>query len=156
MDILNKGNINDFYHIDDDVLGEGINKVVRGLDINTGEEVAIKIIKTNEMGQNDIEQLFKEIQILCEVSHPNIVKLVQVFEDQHFYLVFELMKGGNLSEIVAENNYLSEEKTAQYLSPVVDALNFCHELGITHRDLKVRTVFENSNINFDLAGQSST
>ena len=54
MEILNSGNIADFYHIDEDLLGEGINKVVRGLAIKSGEEVAIKIINTTDMGPNDL------------------------------------------------------------------------------------------------------
>jgi calcium/calmodulin-dependent protein kinase I len=74
---------------------------------------------------------------LSEVSHPNIVKLIEVFEDKNFHLVFELMKGGTLSEMVAENEFLAEERAANLLLPIVDALNFCHEIGITHRDLKV-------------------
>jgi calcium/calmodulin-dependent protein kinase I len=61
MEILNSGNIADFYHIDEDLLGEGINKVVRGLAIKSGEEVAIKIINTTDMGPNDLQYLFKEI-----------------------------------------------------------------------------------------------
>lgn len=137
MEILNSGNISDFYHIDEDLLGEGINKVVRGLTIKSGEEVAIKIINTKEMGPNDLQYLFKEIQILSEVSHPNIVKLIEVFEDKNFHLVFELMKGGTLSEMVCDSDFLSEDKAAPLLLPVVDALNFCHDIGITHRDLKV-------------------
>lgn len=140
LEILNAGRIADFYHIEEDVLGEGMNKVVRGLNIKTGEEVAIKIINTKEIGPEEQNYLFKEIQILSEVSHPNIVKLLEVFEDAKggkFYLVFELMKGGTLSEKVAESSYMQEEKAANLLLPVVDALNFCHEIGITHRDLKV-------------------
>lgn len=76
------------------------------------------------------------------MSHPNIVKLLEVFEDAKggkFYLVFELMKGGTLSEKVAESSFMQEEKAANLLLPVVDALNFCHEIGITHRDLKVNS-----------------
>lgn len=154
MEILNQGNIKDFYHIDEDLLGEGMNKVVRGINSNTAEEVAVKIIQTENMSEVEMGYLFKEIQILSEVSHPNIVKLIEVFEDQQFYLIFELMKGGTLSQTVAENEFLSEEKTVSYLKPVVDALNFCHELGITHRDLKVRTYFNISIIG--IAGQSPT
>ena len=52
-------------------------------------------------------------------------------------MVFELMKGGTLSEKVAESSFMQEEKAANLLLPVVDALNFCHEIGICHRDLKV-------------------
>ena len=114
-----------------------MNKVVRGMNIKSGEEVAIKIINTAEMGENDLQYLFKEIQILSEVSHPNIVKLIEVFEDKNFYLVFELMKGGTLAESVAESEFLTEERASVLLKPIVDALSFCHELGITHRDLKV-------------------
>jgi hypothetical protein len=61
METLNPGNISDFYHIDEDLLGEGMNKVVRGLNIQTGEEVAVKIINTKDLGPNDLNYLFKEI-----------------------------------------------------------------------------------------------
>ena len=108
--------------------------------MSTGEEVAIKIIQTKDMNQNDIEYLFKEIQILSEVSHPNIVKLIEVFEDTIFYMVFELMKGGTLSESVVQCDFFSEEQTAEALYPIADALVYCHELGITHRDLKVNII----------------
>lgn len=140
VDILNSGKIVEFYHMDENTLGEGMNKVVRGVNLKSGVEVAIKIINVKEMGGEEQNYLFKEIQILSEVSHPNIVKLLEVFEDTKqglFYLVLELMKGGTLSEKVAIMQYMSEEKVAQLLMPVVDAVNFCHEIGITHRDLKV-------------------
>ena len=152
MEILNSGNITDFYHIDEDLLGEGMNKVVRGINIKTTEEVAIKIIQTDSMSETDMGYLFKEIQILSEVSHPNIVRLIEVFENQQFYLVFELMKGGTFSQAIAENEFLSEEKAANFLKPIVDALNFCHELGITHRDLKVSL---NKNYSYNLLARKS-
>jgi serine/threonine protein kinase len=144
VDILNSGKIADFYHMDENTLGEGMNKVVRGVNLKSGVEVAIKIINVKEMGTDEQNYLFKEIQILSEVSHPNIVKLLEVFEDTKqglFYLVLELMKGGTLSEKVAIMQYMCEEKVAQLLMPVIDAVNFCHEIGITHRDLKVILFF---------------
>jgi calcium-dependent protein kinase len=137
MEILNQGKISDFFHFDEELLGEGINKVLRGINIKSGEEVAIKIINTKEMGPVDQQYLFKEIEILTEVSHPNIVRLIEVFEDDNFYLVFELMKGGTFSQMIAEKGFLSEEDAANLILPIIDAICLCHELGITHRDLKV-------------------
>lgn len=137
MDIMNPGQIKDFYHIESEI-GEGINSVARGVNLESGEEVAIKIINMKEVGEEDINYLYTEVQILSDLNHPNIVKLKEVFEDKDsFYMVMELMKGGDLAETIGESEFLSEAKAAKILRPIVDAIHYCHEEGIVHRDLKV-------------------
>ena len=139
MEILNKGNIKEFYHFENQI-GQGINQVVSGVSHETGEEVAIKIIPLKDATEEDMEYLFKEIQILSEVDHPNIVKLIEVFEsseDKMFYVVSELAKGGSLAEKIGQTDYFDESTAATILAPVIDAVNYLHSVGISHRDLKV-------------------
>ena len=52
------------------------------------------------MSPQDIEAMQNEISILREVDHPNIVKLIDLYEDKtHYCLVMELMKGGEVSDL---------------------------------------------------------
>ena len=94
----------------------------------------------NNMSEEDMGYLYNEIQILSEVDHPNIVQLLEVFEaaeDKLFFMVFEYMKGGTLAEKMGDLDYFPEKKAAKILYPIADAMNYCHNLGIVHRDLKV-------------------
>jgi len=56
--------------------------------IPTGIEVAIKIIDKTALNQSSLQKLFREVRIMKQLDHPNIVKLYQVMEtDQTLYLV---------------------------------------------------------------------
>ena len=72
----------------------------RGTNRKTGEKVAIKIMQKGKMTEEDRIGLLNEIDILKQVDHPNIVKLIDVYEDsQAFSLVLELMTGGEVRKI---------------------------------------------------------
>lgn len=82
--------------------------------------------------------LTQEVDILSQVDHPNVVKLFEIFEDEaKFYLVFEIMKGGELFDRIVEKDHFSEREAADTIRPIVDAIRYCHLMGIAHRDLKV-------------------
>ena len=139
MEVLNKGDIKEFYFFENPI-GEGVNQVVCGVSLNTGEEVAIKIVSMSDATEEDMENLFKEIQILSELEHPNIVKLVELFEDAEnklFYVVSELAKGGSLAEKIGQIDFFEEETAGPIIGPLVEAIAYLHSLGVSHRDLKV-------------------
>lgn len=72
----------------------------------------------------------------CE-SHPNIVKLHEVYSDQyHTYLVMELLRGGELLERIKRKKLFGEAEASQLLRSLVSAVSFMHEVGVVHRDLK--------------------
>lgn len=90
------------------------------------------------MNEDDKLSLHNEIEILSQVDHPNVVKLFEVFEDKdNYYLVMELMTGGELFDRVVEKEFYSEKEAAETMRPIIDALMYCHSLGIIHRDIKV-------------------
>lgn len=107
-----------------------------------GEFFACKTIRKSTYESQDFDTLRREIAILNDMDHPNIVKLVDVFEDKKYiHLVQELCKGGELYHRVVENaesgNYFSEKDVVYLLRDILDAIRYCHDVKhIVHRDLK--------------------
>ena len=95
--------------------------------------------------------LDNEINILKEIDHPNIIKLIDVKEtNQFYYLVMELCNGGGLSDCLEDykNAYKRPfpEETVQYLMrQIVDGINYLHKRNILHRDIKLDNIL----VNFD-------
>ena len=135
--IYKKENIKDHYKFDK-VLGEGSFAVVRkGIKKTTGEEFAIKIIDKSNMETDDQQALMLEVEILSRIDHPNIVKLFEVYDEKSkFYMVMELMTGGELFDRIVEKEHYSEKEASDTIRPIVDAIRYCHAMGIAHRDLK--------------------
>ena len=89
------------------------------------------------MKDEDKISLQTEIDILKQMDHPNVVKLVDVFEDErHWCLVMELMKGGELFDMILEKDHFSEAEAREATRALVDAIQYCHSLGVVHRDIK--------------------
>ena len=85
-------------------------------------------------------QLLDEIEIMCQLDHPNIIKLEEVYESEDFiYLVEELCTGGELFDRLDEQpNYCyTEEQSANLVLQIVSAVQYIHSQGIIHRDLKL-------------------
>mmetsp|Transcript_40731 Transcript_40731/g.47367 ORF Transcript_40731/g.47367 Transcript_40731/m.47367 type:complete len:326 (-) Transcript_40731:111-1088(-) len=136
-EIFQSGDINDAYKIGKD-LGSGTFGIVKhAIKIDTLEQYAVKVIDKQNMEAEDLVGLETEIEILSQIDHPNIVKLHEIYEDKRkFYMVFELMTGGELFERIVDKDHYSEKEAAEALTPIVDALRYCHSMGIAHRDLK--------------------
>jgi len=137
--------ITDFYKLEGD-LGQGsFATVKRATNKRTGEKVAIKIITKQQLSEEDKIGLQNEIDILTHVDHPNIVKLFEVFEDHDSYsLVMELMTGGELFDTIIEKEKYTEKEAAETVSPIIDAINYCHSLNIIHRDIKPENLLYSS------------
>jgi len=89
------------------------------------------------MTPEDTVAMQNEIDIMREVDHPNIVKMLNVYEDKnHYCLVMELMCGGELFDHIIEQETFNEERAQSIMAPVFDAVIYCHERDIIHRDIK--------------------
>ena len=90
-------NIKDTYKIEG-TIGKGSFATVKKAKFRaTGERFAVKVLSKRKMSEEDKTCMQNEIEILKQVDHPNIVKLIEVFEDErHWCLVMELMTGGEL------------------------------------------------------------
>mmetsp|Transcript_36250 Transcript_36250/g.53154 ORF Transcript_36250/g.53154 Transcript_36250/m.53154 type:complete len:560 (-) Transcript_36250:497-2176(-) len=130
------------YHINPKELGHGHYGVVRKcMNRETKEWYAIKSIRKNKVSKVDV--LRREITILGEVDHPNIIKLVEIHEDvKYLHLVTELCCGGELFDRIiaktqSDEGHFSEKDAANIIRSILDAIRYCHDVkNIVHRDLK--------------------
>lgn len=129
------------YHINPKEIGHGHYGIVRKcMDRETKELYAIKSILKSKITKIDV--LKREIEILAEVKHKNIIKLIEVHEDaKYLHLITELCTGGELFDrIIAKTEtpegHYSEKDAAKLIASILHALAYCHELQIVHRDLK--------------------
>ncbi|KAI9369134.1 kinase-like domain-containing protein [Aspergillus egyptiacus] len=137
-------------------MGDGaFSNVYRAKD-TTGEygEVAIKVVRKFEMNSTQSNahlhpdfkkpkaaeraNILKEVQIMRQIDHPNIVKLIHFSESrQYYYIVLELCPGGELFHQIVRLTYFSEELSRHVIVQVAKAIEYLHETsGVVHRDIK--------------------
>lgn len=128
------------YHLLDQI-GEGsFGRVYKARRKYTGRIVAIKMI--NKLGQtkDDLISFRREIDILRNVDHPNIMRFLDIIEtDTDFCLVSELARG-DLFTIIDDQQTLPEEVLKTIAAQLVSALSNLHSRRIIHRDLKPQNV----------------
>jgi len=130
------------YHIQPKELGHGHYGVVRKCqERESGQWFAIKSIRKKKVGKIDV--LKREIEILKEVTHPNIINLHEVYEDEKYlHLVTELCTGGELFDRIiaktqSKEGHFSEHDAAEIIKEIIEAIAYCHDIKhICHRDLK--------------------
>jgi len=125
-----------------DIIGEGAFSVVKlGIDKFTGEKVAIKIIEKDESNKKMDSLIRREIKIMKDLDHDNIVRLYGYDEDKtSFYVVMELVTGGELFEGIIQNRYYPEEEASPLVGQMLGAVDYLHKHLVVHRDLKPENV----------------
>jgi serine/threonine protein kinase len=119
------------------VIGEGASGVVcLGVERASGEEVAIKIIPRTRLQLNP--KLEREIRLLESLDHPNIIKLRHAYATpDNLYIVMELAIGLELFDMICQQRCYSEVHAVAIVRTLLGAINYMHQMGVCHRDLKV-------------------
>mmetsp|Transcript_3436 Transcript_3436/g.5370 ORF Transcript_3436/g.5370 Transcript_3436/m.5370 type:complete len:866 (+) Transcript_3436:173-2770(+) len=123
----------------DKVLGEGAyGAVYPAYHIQTGEKVALKkISKRFTNSKNFKTETDALLRIFDNGGHPNISGLRDMYEDfDHFYLILDLVKGGEMFDHLVNYGPYSEADAARLMQEVASALAFLHGVGVVHADLK--------------------
>ncbi|CAI2386039.1 unnamed protein product [Moneuplotes crassus] len=137
------------YIITSTVLGTGSYAVVKlGESIpppgDMPVQVAIKIYEKNKLFTNKHRRLnlYNEITVLKSLKHPNVIKLIKVFEDRSkIYLVLEYVKGVSLYKYIKEKSHRLKEKEANFIfKEILKTLTYIHKNGIAHRDVKLDNI----------------
>ncbi|XP_074045338.1 serine/threonine-protein kinase ULK2 isoform X1 [Macrotis lagotis] len=134
--------VGDFEYSKKDLVGHGAFAVVfKGRHRKkTDWEVAIKSINKKNLSKSQL-LLGKEIKILKELQHENIVALYDVQElPNSVFLVMEYCNGGDLADYLQAKGTLSEDTIRVFLHQIAAAMRILHSKGIIHRDLKPQNI----------------
>nr|XP_046219770.1 peripheral plasma membrane protein CASK-like isoform X13 [Oncorhynchus gorbuscha] len=132
-----------------EVIGKGPFSVVRRcINRDAGQQFAVKIVDVAQFTSSpglSTEDLKREASICHMLKHPHIVELVETYSsDGMLYMVFEFMDGADLCfEIVkrADAGFVySEAVASHYMRQILEALRYCHDNNVIHRDVKPHCV----------------
>ena len=117
----------------------GYGKVYEVKNKKSGDIRACKHL--SKLSLKNLEKFEREINILINTDHPNIIKIFEVYESQRsLYIVMEECKGGEIFDRIIEHieskKMYSEKDAADMFGQIMSAIAYCHNNGICHRDLK--------------------
>jgi serine/threonine protein kinase len=118
-------------------LGEGgMAQVYLARDVRLGREVAIKVLDRRLAERSGFRERFlKEAQLAAALDHPNIVPLYDYGESGVLYLVMPYLSGGSLQDALTRAPFLVSE-VVTYATQMTEALDYAHQRGVVHRDVK--------------------
>jgi len=122
-------------------LGKGGYSVVYLAEhIKNGRKYAIKCAMKYKKGRDRSDRAWEEISVMSKLHHPNVMRLKGWFEDKNnVYLVLQYVRGGDLSSYLSRN-MPSREEIADIMIQLVEAVQYCHDNGIIHRDMKLENI----------------
>ena len=121
-----------------DEIGRGASGVVyKALNLQTGGMVAIKEVQLRGESKDQLQLLQREIDLLKLLKNPYIVEYRESFNTRDtLFIVMEFVENGSLSTIVKKFGTLRESLVSIYIMQVLEGLDFLHEQGVIHRDIK--------------------
>mmetsp|Transcript_15645 Transcript_15645/g.29505 ORF Transcript_15645/g.29505 Transcript_15645/m.29505 type:complete len:662 (-) Transcript_15645:98-2083(-) len=130
---------NDVYALDRKIRDGRISGIWIGCkrDISESKKVAIKVITVDKSNHHEEARIMNEVAILKSLDHPNVLKLIDFFEESpNFFLVMELMEGGDLFDRIAHKMQYTEMDARQLALSLLQAVQHIHSRCVAHRDLK--------------------
>lgn len=131
------------YNIDKLAVGEGgYGQVFIAMDKEVeGRRVAVKKVVLSAADPERKEAVWSEVKLMKDLDHPNICKLLEVFEQgRTMFFVMEYCEGGEVFDRIVQNQYINEEIAASIILQVASALRYAHGRKIAHRDIKPENI----------------
>ncbi|MBO2944975.1 Stk1 family PASTA domain-containing Ser/Thr kinase [Paenibacillus sp. F411] len=130
------------YKVIERIGGGGMALVYKAQDILLNRHVAIKVLRQQFVHDEEFIRRFRrEAQSAASLSHPNVVSIYDVGqEDDVHYIVMECIDGNNLNEIIKERAPLQVDEAVRIASQICDALEHAHQNQIIHRDIKPHNI----------------
>lgn len=139
--------------IEKTLLGEGTyGKVYKARSTRTGDSVAMKQMKLDSQEEGVPSTAIREIALLKELSHPNVVRLLDIFcKPNKLVLVFEFLENDLKKYMKAMNGRLTPAIVKNFSYQLCRGVEFCHANRIIHRDLKPQNLLIDSKLRLKIA-----
>jgi len=125
------------YRILDAIGHGGMGWVFKGKHVLLGRIEAIKVLPTTQTNPTSITNFLREIRAQAKLDHPNLVRLSYADTDgETYFLVTEFVPGSDLRRLVHYHGPLPQAKAALLISQAASALEYAHDQGLIHRDVK--------------------
>ena len=139
----------------------GMGDVYRAQSIDSGQTVAIKVIKTS-LDKEELPEIRKrftrEVDLAISLKHSNVVQTLErgTLKSGEPYVVMEYLLGNTLKEVVSTSGPIHIHDAVDCLNDIGEALSYCHKKGVVHRDIKPDNIFRRNDgtyilIDFGLA-----
>jgi protein-serine/threonine kinase len=139
-------------------IGEGDHgKVKIGWKRDGSVQPAIKLIRKESLDSNPthLPKIHREIAILKELDHPNIVRLHEMYEtERHIGIILEYASGGELFDYILQHRYLKDNAARRLFAQLVSGVGYLHKKGIAHRNLNPQNIMLDRNRNVVIIGFS--
>ena len=134
--------LDDRYEILEKIGEGGMAIVYRAMDTRLNREVAVKIVRDELFGDEEISsRFFAEAHAVAKLSHPGIVAVYDVSQTEDVsYLVMELISGITLRQYMERKHPVPWKQVLHFSRQIADALQHAHERGIIHRDIKPQNI----------------
>ena len=121
-----------------EVIGEGTYGIVyKARDTESGEIFALKKIRLESEDEGIPSTAIREIALLKELQHPNIVTIHEVGLDGQFYFfAMEVVDGGTLKDLILALGQIAPDRACHLIGQAAQGLAFAHANGVIHRDVK--------------------
>jgi hypothetical protein len=128
------------YRIESEIGRGGMATVYRALDMELGEEIALKVFAEGDRDPTSLERFRQELRVSRRLNHPNLVRVYDLgLHAGRRYISMELLAGDTLA--VQMGRPLSFSKGIGYLLDACAGLQAAHQEGIVHRDIKPGNLF---------------
>ncbi|MCA0969250.1 Stk1 family PASTA domain-containing Ser/Thr kinase [Halobacillus litoralis] len=134
--------LNDRYRIKEMIGGGGMANVYLGHDTILERDVAVKVLRLDHGNDEEfIARFHREAQSATSLSHPNIVDIYDVGEEEElYYMVMEYVDGMTLKQYIQQFSPIDITTTIDMMKQVASAIHHAHENGIVHRDIKPQNI----------------
>ncbi|XP_034445949.1 calcium/calmodulin-dependent protein kinase IGb [Hippoglossus hippoglossus] len=134
----NTENIQEVFDIMEELGSGAFSEVYMVKEKKTGKMFAMKCVKKKQKKDLNLEN---EIAVLRRIKHDNVVGLEDFYESRtHFYLIMELVSGGELFDRILDRGVYSEKDASGVIQQVLQAVSYLHQNAVVHRDLKPENI----------------
>jgi len=130
------------YELSERLAASGMTSIWRGHDRVLGRDVAVKVLHPELAADPTFRARFSEEAVnAARLTHPNVVALYDTGEQQGVaYIVSEWVEGANLADLLARHGPLPPSRAARLAMEVAAALDYAHDTGVLHRNLKLSNI----------------